>query len=148
MSAKDWLFLFGGAALSYLVTLVAHFTTVPIGNAADRFKGRLIERSQKRALAAYKEVRALHNGEWDKYIYAIHSWGFVICYLIMATGFGVIGFLTTSDRAPFGIIGLALFFFMSVRRLWVSVFTLNRVQHFRDYEAQLKKRWPDLILDN
>jgi hypothetical protein len=145
MDEKEWLILLGGAALGYLMSVAANFTTVPIGYAAGEFRSRLIERSKKRASAAYKEVRALHNGEWDKYVYAIHSWGFVICYLIMATGFGIIGFLTPDFyRAPFGFIGLVLFFLMSARRLWIVVLTLNRVQYFRDYEAQLKKRWPDL----
>lgn len=120
-----------------LASLAAHFTTAPIGNAAGKFKGRLIERSKKRAT------------QWRMgQIHSCHpQLGFCNLLSDRATGFVVFGFLTPqSDRAPFGFIGLTLFFFMSVRRLWIVVVTLNRVRYFRDYEAQLKKRWPDLVL--
>jgi hypothetical protein len=130
------------AALGYLLSVVANFTTVPIGLAAGKFKGRLIERSKTRALQAYKEVRALHDGTRDKYIYAIHSWGFVIAYLIMSSAAAVVGSLF------FFLVASTFLLLMSARRLWIVVFTLNRVQYFDDYQAQLKKRWPDLALDN
>jgi hypothetical protein len=137
------------AALGYLLSVVANFTTVPIGLAAGKFKGRLIERSKTRALQAYKEVRALHDGTRDKYIYAIHSWGFVIAYLIMSSAAAVVGsLLPQSDRAPFFLVASTFLLLMSARRLWIVIFTLNRVQYFDDYQAQLKKRWPDLALDN
>jgi hypothetical protein len=147
MNAKDWLLLLVGAALGYLLNLAANFTTAPVGQAAGKFKTRLIERSKKRALQAYEEVRALHNGTRDKYIYGIHSWGFVIAYLTMSSAFFVVAVLSQQpDHALSFFLGSLFLFLMSVRRLWTVVFTLSRVQYFADYQAQLKKRWPDLIL--
>ena len=52
MDEKDWLILLGGAALGYLMSVAANFTTVPIGYAAGEFRSRLIERSKKRASTA------------------------------------------------------------------------------------------------
>jgi hypothetical protein len=149
MNANDWLPLLIAAALGYLLSVVANFTTAPIGLAAGKFKGRLIERSKKRALQAYKEARALHDGTRDKYIYAIHSWGFVIAYLIMSGAAVVVGSLSPqSDLALFCFLVSAFLFLKSAWRLWIVVFTLDRVQFFDDYQTQLKQRWPDLALDN
>lgn len=102
-----------------MLNLAANFTTVPISNAAGKFRGRLIERSKKRVLQAYKAVCAFHNGTRDKYSYAIHSWGFVLAYLIMATAFGTVAFLTPqSDRAIVWFIASIVMLPKSVWRLF------------------------------
>ena len=88
MDTKDLVLLFGGAALGYVLNVVANFTTGPIGSVAGKLRGSFIERNRKAAKASYDEIYAFHSGARDKYIYAVHSWGFVLSYLVMSAASG------------------------------------------------------------
>lgn len=146
MDTKDWVLLFGGAVIGYIINIIANFTTGPIGSAAGKLKGSWIERNRKAAKANYDEIRALRSGTPDKYIYAIHSWGFVLAYLVMSTAFGVVGFVKEGTNLDvMATLCSMLAFLMSVRRLWAVVLVLNRVQYFDAYKAAVRARWPELI---
>jgi len=146
MDTKDWVLLFGGAALGFIINVIANFTTGPIESAAGKLKGIWIERTRKAAKASYEEICALRSGTPDKYIYAIHSWGFVLAYLVMSTAFGVVGFVKEgTNLGGTATLCSMLAFLMSVRRLWAVVLVLNRVQYFDAYRAAIRARWPDLI---
>ncbi len=62
-----------------------------------------IERSRKAAKASYEEIYAFHSGTRDKYIYTVHSWGFVLSYLVMSAAFAVAGVVKTgTNSCPYG----------------------------------------------
>ncbi len=146
MDNKDWVLLFGGAALGYVFNVVGNFTSGPIGSVVGKLRGSFVERNRKAAKASYDEVYAFHSGTRDKYIYALHSWGFVLSYLVMSTAFGLAGFVKTGTNTGtmLAVVSMLLFL-MSVRRLWAVVLVLNRVQFFDAYKAAVRERWPDLI---
>ena len=147
MYTKDWVLLFGGAALGYVLNVVANFTSGPIGSVAGKLRVSFIERSRKAAKASYEEIYAFHSGTRDKYIYAVHSWGFVLSYLVMSAAFAVAGVVKTGTNMGAMLAVASMFaFFMSARRLWAVVLVLDRVQSFDAYKAAVRARWPDLIV--
>jgi hypothetical protein len=136
-----------GSILGFLTSLLATFTALPIGNAFGKLKSGLIERNKAKALASYAVVQDLKSGKWDKYLYALNSWGFVIVHLVFFAMCTTIGLLHSEPiiRLAGGVgsgIGMAL----SLRRLSYLIMTLRRVEGFDYYRAELLRRWPDLVL--
>ena len=110
---------------------IANFTSGPIGSVAGKLRVSFIERSRKAAKARYEEIYAFHSGTRDKYIYALHSWGFVLPYLVISAAFGAAGFVKTGTNTGAMLAVASMFaFLMSVRRLWAVVLVLDRVQSF------------------
>jgi hypothetical protein len=62
MDTKEWVLLFGGAALGYVLNVVANFTSGPIGSVAGKLRGSFIERNRRAAKAKYDEIYAFHGG--------------------------------------------------------------------------------------
>lgn len=147
MEAKDVLLLVAGSILGFLASLLATFTAPSIGNAFGKLKSGWIERNKAKALANYVVVRDLKSGAWDKYLYALNSWGFVIVHLLFRAVGTTVGLLHSDPviRLVGGILsgaGLA----RSLRRLSYLILSLRRLDHFDDYRAELLRRWPDLVL--
>jgi hypothetical protein len=160
METKDVWLLFAGAVLGYVINLTATFTAPSVGTAFGKLKSGFIERNKARALAAYVEVWDLKSGKRDKYLYAINHWGSIS--LLTLTGFvaAVTGFAarrvigpiasTSQENAPaftllFLPFGVFLLFLVVWRTLRVGL-TLNRIENFEDYRAELLRRWPDIDL--
>jgi hypothetical protein len=43
-------------------------------------------------------------------------------------------------------VGAMLGWLMAIRRTAYLIITLNRIQNFEHYRAQLLRRWPDIVL--
>ena len=99
-----------------------------------------------RALAAYAEVRDLKSGAWDKYLYALNSWGFILVYMLFCIMCSIVGVLGNPEiKLPSGV-GAVFGLLMAIRRTAYLVITLNRIQNFEDYRTELLRRWPDINL--
>jgi hypothetical protein len=147
MEAKDVLLLLAGSILGFVTSLLATFTAPSIGNAFGKLRCGFIERNKSKALASYAQVRNLKSGAWDKYLYALNSWGFVMVHLVFFAVCTTVGLLHTDPTIRLaGGIGAVVGPVLSLRRLSIMLITLTRVAHFDDYRAELLQRWPDLVL--
>jgi hypothetical protein len=157
METKDLWLLLAGAAVGYVINLMATFTAPSVGTAFGKLKSGFIERNKAKALAAYAEVRDLKSGKSDKYLYAINGWGFIIAALLVVVIACVAASLikmvevvhaTEYDfalkLASTGILMLAMF--LATRRFFNLHLTLGRLANFEDYRAELLRRWPDINL--
>lgn len=114
--------------------------------AFGKLKSGFIERNKAKALAAYAEVRDLKSGAWDKYLYALNSWGFILVYMLFCIMSSIIAVLGNPEiKVPAGI-GAVLTSLMALRRTAYVVIALNRIRNFEDYRAELLRRWPDINL--
>lgn len=146
MGTKDVWLLLAGAALGYVINLITTFTAPSVGSAFGKLKSGFIERNKAKALAAYAEVRDLKSGAWDKYLYALNSWGFILVYMLFCIMSSIIAVLGNPEiKVPAGI-GAVLTSLMALRRTAYVVIALNRIRNFEDYRAELLRRWPDINL--
>jgi hypothetical protein len=146
METKDAWLLLAGAVLGYIINLMATFTAPSVGTAFSKLKSGFIERNKAKALAAYVEVCDLKSGTWDKYLYALNSWGFILVYMLFCIMCSIIAVLGNPEiKVPAGI-GAVLGWLMAIRRTAYLVITLNRIRNFETYRAELLRRWPDINL--
>jgi hypothetical protein len=147
METKDIWLLFGGAAIGYIINLISTFTAPPVGSALGKLKSGFIERNKARAVASYAEVRDLKSGEWDKYLYALNSWGFILVHMLFCTMCSIVAVLGNQPqiKLPAGV-GAVFGLQMALRRTSHLTLTLNRIRNFEDYRAELLRRWPDIKL--
>lgn len=73
MDTKDWVLLFGAAALGYVLNVVANFTSGPIGSVAGKLRGSFIERNRKAAKANYRS----HRGWLGNLVCQPSSWIYI-----------------------------------------------------------------------
>jgi hypothetical protein len=147
MDSKDWLLLLGGAALGFVLNVVANFTTAPIGTAIGKLWIRYIERNKQRAKSAYVKISELRSGKRDKQIYAIESVGFIVSYLIMCATLVIIGFIEKEsvDNSDLCFVASTLPGLLAWHRFVSTSLTLNRITNFEQYKSDLSGRWPDII---
>jgi hypothetical protein len=93
MEAKDVLLLVAGPIPGYLMSLLATFSAPPLSSVFGKLKSGWIERNKAKALANYVVARDLNSGKWDKYLYALNSWGFVIAHLVFCAMGTTVGLL-------------------------------------------------------
>jgi hypothetical protein len=145
MDTKDIWILFAGAALGYIGNLIATFTAPSVGNAFGKAKSQFIERRKANALLNYFQARDLKTGVRNKYFYAINSWGFILVYLSFSFASGIVGQLDkTSSLSSLYLLSSMCSALLAIRRTAKVVLMLDRVENFEQYEATLKKRWPDI----
>jgi hypothetical protein len=147
METKDLWLLLAGAVLGYVINLIANFTAPSVGSAFGKLKSGFIERNKAKALDAYAGVRDLKSGAWDKYLYALNSWGFIIVYLLFGTMGSIVGLLAKDQATGVFALGSAMVgLLMAFRRISNLFLTLGRVENFEDSRAELLRRWPDVDL--
>jgi hypothetical protein len=146
MNTKDAWLLLAGAFLGFVGSLLATFTAPSVGSVFGKLKSGFIERSKASAVAAYAEVRDLKSGAWDKYLYALNSWGFILVYLLFCIMCSIVAVLGSPEiKLPAGV-GAVFCWLMAIRRTAYLTIALNRIRNFEDYRAQLLRRWPDIVL--
>jgi hypothetical protein len=160
METKDLWLLLAGAAVGYVINLMATFTAPSVGSAFGKLKSGFIERNKANALAAYAEVWDLNSGKRDKYLYAINGWGFISSLTLAGHMGTVVGLAagrafgptasTVRENAPalwLFVLAFATFLlFLVAWRALRLVLTLGRLANFEDYRAELLRRWPDAKL--
>jgi hypothetical protein len=147
METKDAWLLLASIPLSYLAGLLTTFTAPPLSNAFGKLKSGFIERNRARALASYAVVQDLRSGKWDKYLYSLDSWGFILVHLLFGLASGIIGVLTNDPIVRVSTMAVSvLATLMSIRRTAHLFLTRSRMNNFDDYRAELLRRWPDIVL--
>ena len=157
MEAKDIWLLLAGAALGFVGSVLATFAAPSIGSVFGKLKSGFIERSKSNALASYVVVRDLHTGKRDKYLYAINGWASINVLILGGLMAGGLGFITRRlvggpiepihpVRTLLALIVGILIVLLVLRHLLTLFLTLNRVDNFDHYRAELLKRWPDIQL--
>jgi len=90
MGLTFWLSLGGGAAIGFVVSLLANYFTPTFSDFVNRRRSNFIERNKKRALENFRTIKDLHEGQRDKYLYLMELWGLLHLSVIFGTGFFVI----------------------------------------------------------
>jgi hypothetical protein len=72
--------------------------------------------------------------------------GFILVYMLFCIMGSIVGILGNPEiKLPSGV-GAVFGLLMAIRRLAYLIITLNRIQNFEDYRAELLRRWPDVDL--
>lgn len=146
MSNEFWWSIIVGAAIGFVVSIIANVTTPLVASYFQKSKLGWIERNKRKALRNFEELLKFRDGREDKYFYFAAQWGTILVYQNFGIAFGLLAVLIKWHGGPdiqyLGIASLvaSIFFVMGgmriIQKLTVWYWRMN---NFEEYKASLQR---------